>query len=62
MNKVLVLRTVRPDRRSHGGFFWPESGPVEAPDWNPKARCGGGLHGLLRGCGAGDLLNWATPD
>ena len=48
---VLVLRTVDKDRRAYGGFQWPERGLVEAPDWDPSARCGGGLHGWLRGEG-----------
>ena len=46
---------------SRGGFRWPESGPVSAPDWDPEPRCGGGLHGLLWGCGDGVLLDW-SPD
>jgi len=36
-------------------FFWPESGYVEAPDWNPGRFCGYGLHGWLWGEGDGDL-------
>lgn len=29
-----------------GGFRWAPVGEwTEAPDWNPKPRCGGGLHG-----------------
>jgi hypothetical protein len=48
---VLVLRANADGPRSHGGFLWPESGPVEAPDWNPVAECGKGLHGLLWGEG-----------
>ncbi len=48
---VLVLRTCGPDLKSEaessGGFQWPESGPVECPDWDPKPSCGNGLHGLL---------------
>ena len=58
---VLVLRTCAPDMISHSGFRWPESGPVECPDWDPNPRCGGGLHGFLWGEGKGDLLNW-DPD
>ena len=48
---VLVLRCCRADMTSHGGFRWPESGPVEAPDWSPIAECGQGLHGWLWGEG-----------
>jgi hypothetical protein len=43
---------------SHGGFKWPESGPIECSDWSPEPECGHGLHGLLRGEGDGTLLNW----
>jgi hypothetical protein len=48
-NYTLVIRSVRPDMTSRSGFKWPTSGPVEAPDWNPKPVCGGGLHGLRAG-------------
>jgi hypothetical protein len=44
---------------SYDGFQWPTKGPVVAPDWNPAPVCGGGLHGLLRGCGEAYLLNWS---
>ena len=58
-DKVLVLRTCDAEMRSsHGGFVWPESGPVSAPDWDPTPKCGRGLHGLLRGEGDGTLLAW----
>lgn len=52
---VLVLRTCAAGRVSHNGFVWPESGYVEAPDWQPTAACGNGLHGWLRGEGDGTL-------
>ena len=55
---VLVLRTCAADLTSYGGFRWPESGPVAAPDWDSRAECGRGLHGLLWGEGAGSLLSW----
>ena len=55
---ALVLRTSNMDRISYGGFQWPESGPVEAPDWNQEPICGGGLHGALWGEGNGALFNW----
>jgi len=55
---VLVLRTSNKDRISRNGFQWPESGPVEAPDWNQEPICGGGLHGALWGEGNGALFNW----
>jgi hypothetical protein len=58
-DKVLVLRTCAKDMTSHGGFKWPASGPVSAPDWNPERVCGGGLHGLLFGEGEGGQLDWS---
>jgi hypothetical protein len=58
---VHVLRTCAADMTAHGGFRWPEAGPVEAPDWRDDGECGGGLHGLLRGEGNGGLLDW-SPD
>ena len=51
MSTVLVLRCVDKERKAYGGFVWPESGPVEAPDWDPSPKCGGGLHGWLKGEG-----------
>ena len=55
----LVLRTCDADMTSHGGFEWPTEGHVEAPDWDPDPgrECGGGLHGLLWGCGNAGLLS-----
>ena len=57
-----IMKTVQADGSSHGGFVWPlEVGAkVVAPDWDPTPECGGGLHGLLNGCGNGRLLNWAS--
>ena len=54
-----VLRVVRGDMTSRGGFRWPMPdedlghgpGVVVAPDWDPAPVCGGGLHGWLRGEG-----------
>ena len=61
-DKVLILRSTGPDRKSHGGFQWPESGYVEAPDWDPdpSVSCGNGLHGLLWGQGAIGEAGWAV--
>ena len=50
-NEILVLRDVQSDMTSRGGFIYPESGYVEAPDWKPHDRCGNGLHGLPWGTG-----------
>lgn len=44
---VLILRTCDADMTSHGGFAWPEAGPVECPDWDPTPRCGGGLRSVV---------------
>ena len=57
--EVLVLRGCEErDGKlyGHGGFVWPRKGRVSAPDWSPGPECGGGLHGLLRGCGDAGLL------
>jgi hypothetical protein len=54
---VLILRTCNPDLTSYGGFRWPASGPVEAPDWSSEPRCGAGLHGWLWGEGDGSHEN-----
>ena len=61
---VLVLRTCAADGSSSHGFKWPESGPVEAPDWEATKECGHGLHGWLWGHGnwslktKGDKIKW----
>lgn len=57
-DKVLVLRTCNSDMSSMCGFYWPEEGPVECPDWDPTPECGHGLHGLLDGRGSGAHLCW----
>ena len=55
-----ILRTCDADLKAYNDFQWPASGPVEAPDWDPKPECKNGLHGLLRGEGNGSLLNFST--
>ena len=57
---MLLMRTVRADGTSHGGFRWPlEVGATtRCPDPDPRPICGGGLHGLPYGEGDGELLNW----
>lgn len=51
-----VLRCSAKNGTSYNGKFqWPESGMVEAPDWDPTEECGHGLHGCLDGEGD-DLL------
>ena len=59
--KYLVLRTVDADWRSRDGFRWHQTVETVAPDWDPDPgrECGGGLHGLLWGCGDAGLL---SPD
>ena len=56
MSTILVVRAVNALRQSHNGFQYPEQGPVEAPDWDGKPECGGGLHGLEWGLGDWSLL------
>lgn len=56
-NEILVLRTTDKDGKAYGGFQWPTSGMVEAPDWDGKPECGGGLHGLPKGVGHAGYLN-----
>jgi len=60
MTKHLILRTCDANMQSHGGFQWPRSGLVAAPDWNRAAKCGNGLHGFLRGEGEGALADWGS--
>ena len=57
---VLVLRTVKADGTSHGGFQWPleVDAVAEAPDWKPLGECGNGLHGLVNAEGNWSLLDW----
>jgi hypothetical protein len=55
---VYILRTCGPNGEAYGGFVWPESGPVGAPDWRDDGKCGGGLHGFLRGEGKGSLADF----
>ena len=57
--KVLVMRTCDASMKSHGGFVWPKSGPVECPDWIANEKCGNGLHGLLWGSGDASLMDWS---
>ena len=52
--KVLLLKCINKDFTSYEGLQWPKSGLVEAPDWNPKPDCGGGLHGWPWGIGIGN--------
>ena len=56
---VLMLRTCDERRQGHGGFQWPESGLVTAPDWSAEPVCGYGLHGFLWGVGDSGLANWS---
>ena len=54
---ILVLRTCSADRTTFGGFQYPQSGWVEAPDWQPTDECGHGLEGLPWGVGNSYLLS-----
>ena len=55
---MVFLRTAALDGGSHNGFLWPrEIGAlVEAPDWDPAPKCGGGLHGIADGLGDWALM------
>ena len=55
---AVMLRTCSPNMAAWNGFVWPREGDVIAPDWDPRPVVGGGLHGLLWGHGAGELLSW----
>ena len=61
---VYVMRCTPARMVTTNGFRWPESGPVECPDWSPRAECGNGLHGWL--WGEGDLSAsggvWEDPN
>ena len=41
MTTSLVLRTCAADGTSHGGFVWPDVGPVACSDWESTAGDGG---------------------
>ena len=56
---VLMLRTCNERLQGYGGFQWPASGLVAAPDWSAEPECGAGLHGFLYGVGDGGLANWS---
>ena len=57
-NYVYVTKSVNKDLTAHGGFQYPKSGIVEAPDWKATETCGKGLHGFLWGEGKGDLADY----
>ena len=42
--KTLLLKVVPANMTTQNDFVWPESGPVECPDWKPCKACGNGLH------------------
>jgi hypothetical protein len=58
---ALFLRTVDAAGRAYGGFQWPmeANAVVTAPDWEPTAEYGAGLHGLLNGEGDSSYLSWS---
>ena len=55
--KQYILKTLPSDGKAYEGFQWAlEVGAtVKAPDWNPEPKCGGGLHGWLKGEGNGKI-------
>jgi hypothetical protein len=56
---VLCLKSLPPSLLSNGGFKWPESGHVSAPDWKPTKTFGNGLHAFMWGAGDTDFCNHA---
>jgi hypothetical protein len=60
------LRKISKDgKNGYNDFVWPLTvgAEVEAPDWNPMPKCGGGLHCLPNAKGDWDLLDgyyWAV--
>jgi hypothetical protein len=60
---ALMLRvSTKGTLESKYGFKWPELGPVECKDWDPRAECGNGLHGLLKAEGQSDHLRMYGED
>jgi len=59
--RVLMVKTVDKDLRSHNSFQWPERGTVKAPDAKDNTQCGGGLHGWPWGLGLGDGKELCVP-
>ena len=63
--EVLLLKCVGADGITHQGFCWPLTvgATLEAPDWIPNNKCGGGLHGWPWGLspGSGKDPTWDTP-
>lgn len=53
---ALAIKRVSTEGTGFGGFPWPESGPVAAPDWTPEPVCYGGLFGCLWGVGVSVYL------
>ena len=53
--EVLILKCVDHNGQGYGGFQYPLTvgSLVEAPDWDPANKCGGGLHGWAWGIGIG---------
>jgi hypothetical protein len=60
-SRVLLLKCVSRDGKTHGGFQWPLTvgATVSAPDASRVAECGYGLHGWPWGLAVGD---GAHPD
>src|SRR5262245_38481070 len=53
---VLILKHVPKDGKTCNDVQWPLTvgAEVEAPDWNTRTECGGGLHGWPWGLAMGD--------
>lgn len=59
-HRALGLRSVDKNHQAYGKFQWPKNvGDVcVAPDWEPVAECGGGLHVIPDGWGNWDLMSF----
>ena len=58
---TLFLRTCKRDGTSYNGYKWTlEIGAVNvADDYNDRAECGGGLHGIKNGIGSAGYLDFS---
>jgi hypothetical protein len=47
--KTYGIKSLYADMTARNGFKYPTRGRVEAPDWDPSPKCGGGIHFLASG-------------
>src|SRR5208283_4536149 len=54
-DKVRILKCANKEGKTHGGFQWPDAGPVMPETWSPEPTCeSGGLFGWPWGLAFGD--------